>query len=234
MTVQRTPERMAEGIQRARQRWKRELIQEARKMAPLPKSRRPFTIAISREAGTGAEEVARRLGEHLDWLVYDRELLEQIARETHLRTELLSSIDERSSARVAEIVKTLKPGERPAARQYVTQLVETVSSLAAKGECVIIGRGAAACLPIESTLAVRLVAPRPDRTEAVQARRGRSHAEAERWIEETDRQRREFVREHFHHDAADPTSYDVVLNVSRLTQEQCVDVIVLALKRLEA
>lgn len=32
-------------------------------------------------------------------MVYDRELGENIARETHLRTELVAVIDERSSAR---------------------------------------------------------------------------------------------------------------------------------------
>ena len=46
----------------------------------------------------------------------------------------------------------------PAASGYVHRLIQTLLSLAAKGECVILGRGAAQALPPQTTLRVRLVA----------------------------------------------------------------------------
>lgn len=49
-----------------------------------------------------------------------------------------------------------------------------------------------------------------------------------------DRQRVQFVREHFNKDTTDPSLYDLVLNTERFSVEQCADLIVEALHRLQA
>ena len=61
---------------------------------------------------------------------------------------------------------------------YVHHLIETLFSLAAHGECVILGRGAAQVLPAMTTLRVRLVGPREDRITTVQQRLGVDWKEA--------------------------------------------------------
>src|SRR5262245_36640969 len=48
-----------------------------------------FSIAISREAGTRGPAVAAAVAERLGWKVYDHELLEQVARDLHVRVKLL-------------------------------------------------------------------------------------------------------------------------------------------------
>jgi hypothetical protein len=53
-----------------------------------------FSIALSREAGTQATAVAQEVGRLLGWQVYDRQLLEMIAQDMRLRTNLLESVDE--------------------------------------------------------------------------------------------------------------------------------------------
>ncbi|HEY1603810.1 MAG TPA: hypothetical protein VGG64_29680, partial [Pirellulales bacterium] len=55
------------------------------------------------------------------------------------------------------------------------------------------------------------------------------HAAALRKIEKLQRDRTRFVRAHFHADPTDPANYDLVLNVSRLSIDDCTQQIVDAL-----
>ena len=54
-----------------------------------------FTIAFSREAGSGSTLVAREIGRRLNWPVYDRELLEHLANELQVDVDQLQYVDER-------------------------------------------------------------------------------------------------------------------------------------------
>jgi cytidylate kinase len=117
---------------------------------------------------------------------------------------------------------------------YVRHLTETLFSLATHGECVIVGRGAAQILPVETTLRVRLVAPVEWRTVAMSQKLGVSKEEAERLVEKIDRERVRSVKDHFHKEATDPRQYDLVLNSSRYSVGECADLIVEGLRRLQA
>jgi cytidylate kinase len=63
---------------------------------------------------------------------------------------------------------------------------------------------------------------------------GVSEEEAAVQVAAIDRQRVQFVREHFNKDTTDPSLYDLVLNTKRFSVEQCADLIVEALHRLQA
>src|SRR6478672_12694127 len=62
----------------------------------------PFTIALSREAGTQGAAVGREVGARLGWQVYDHELLERIALDLGVRTILLDRVDERRKSWLKE------------------------------------------------------------------------------------------------------------------------------------
>ncbi len=66
----------------------------------------PFTIALSRETGTGGTLIGRELGDKLGWVVYDDQLLERIAQDMGLRTHLLKSVDERRHSWLLETAET--------------------------------------------------------------------------------------------------------------------------------
>ena len=91
----------------------------------------------------------------------------------------------------------------------------------------------AADLGAVEALRVRLLAVREDRIAVLQREKGLSPQEAERYLEETDQQRRRFIREHFGKDPADPQNYDLVLNTSRLSVAKCADLIIAALHHLQ-
>jgi cytidylate kinase len=193
----------------------------------------PFTIAISREAGAGGAVIAQEIGRRLGWPVYDRELLQQIAEEMGLHTRLLESVDEKRGSLLREWVEAFAAVPAVHKGAYVHRLVKTLLSLAAHGKCVIVGRAAAQVLPAETTLRVRLVGSPEARAKSAAQRLGLSPEEASKWTSATDQERLEFVRQHFHRDAADPRHYDVVLNSSRFAVGECAELIIDALHRLE-
>jgi cytidylate kinase len=193
-----------------------------------------FTIALSRETGSGATSVASEVGARLNWPVYDQELLRRIAEEMHLRVQLLASVDERRRSWLQECIEAFPLTAGVSEAGFVRHLVETVTSLGSHGACVIVGRGAAYILPAAQTLRVRLVAAAEDRISYLSRLLNRPRAEVARHVETSDRERALFVREHFRKDAADPRNYDLVLNTSRFGVGACADLILESLRRLEA
>jgi cytidylate kinase len=193
-----------------------------------------YTIALSREAGANGSLVARAVGKRLGWLVYDRELVQHIAADLGVRASLVESVDEKHRNWPQEWLESFSSAPAVSESAYARNLLETLLSLGAHGECVIVGRGAAQVLPTATALRVRLVGPVEDRIKAVCQRFGVPHEEAKRWVERTDGERARFVKDHFQKDSTDPRGYDLVLNSSRFSVPECADLIIEALHRLQA
>jgi cytidylate kinase len=234
MSPKNSSERMAEVMARARHQWRarrRAEVEVGTAPQPPPSA---FTIALSREAGANGALVARALGERLGWAVYDRELLERVAEAMGLRASLLEGVDERRQSWLRECLEALTAAAGVSEGAFVRHLLETLLSLAANGECVIVGRGAAQILPAATTLRVRLVGPVAGRTEVVRQRLGVSAEEAGRWVAETDAERSRFVKDYFGKDPPDPRLYDLVLNSARFSVPECAELIIETLRRLQA
>jgi len=213
---------------------------EARGRAEAARKEQPhqaplaFTITLAREAGVLGTSAAREVGKRLGWQVYDHELLERIAQEMGLRTNLLESVDERRQSWLRESAEAFMELPLVSESAYVQHLLGTVLALAAHGECVIVGRGAAQILPPATTLRVRLVAPLKDRIDTLSRQRSLSRQQAAREVEHIDRDRVDFVQRHFLKDPTDPRNYDLLLNTSRFPIGECADLIIEALRRLQA
>jgi len=212
------------------QHWKERGEAKARARQAKP----AFTIAISRQSGARGTTTARAVGERLGWAVYDRELVERIAQDMKLQASLLEGVDEKKVGWLREFMESFSSDPVVSDIAYVHRLVKTIASLVAHGDCVLVGRGVAHILPVETTLRVRLVAPVAWRVAAMSRKLGVSEEEAAVKVAAIDRQRVQFVREHFNKDTTDPSLYDLVLNTERFSVEQCADLIVEALHRLQA
>ena len=219
-------ENLSEALVRAGQHWEqRRAVQEQE--ARLGLAVAP-TIAISRQTGARGTSVARQVGARLGWPVYDHELLEQIAREMNVRVSLLESIDERVVPWLEERVEAFASVPHVSENTFFRHLVETVLSLGQHGHSIIVGRGANFLLPARTTLRVRLVGELEDRITFMAAELGLSRDQAARHIRDTDQQRQRFVKEHFRVDVGDPLEYDLTLNASRLSVNECASLIVSA------
>lgn len=222
-------EHLTAALARAYQHWQERHGETPKFSASGPAA---FTIAISRETGTYGTAIAREVANRLGWAVYDRELLQRIADDMGVRRTLLESVDERRVGWVSECVSSLFAVPTVNQFTYLRQLVEALFSLAAHGECVIVGRGASAVLPRATTLRVRVMAPLESRINAIHREHGVALKEATEIVQTTDRERNRFVSDHFQVDPLDPTNYDLILNAARFSCGECADLVIAALERL--
>jgi cytidylate kinase len=222
----------SELVEKAFKHW------EARRRAAAehiePTSSHAFCIALSREAGTPATAVAQEVARLLGWQVYDRQLLEEIAQDMGLRTNLLESVDERRQSWLTEAMEGLMSVSFASQSGFVHHLVKTVLALGTHGECVIVGRGAAFILPPATTLRVNLVGSVPERVAAWGQMLGISEQKAAEQVRTLDRQRADFLQSHFLKTPTDPCNFDLVLNAPRLSVVQLAELIAEALRCLVA
>lgn len=195
---------------------------------------KPFSISISREVGALGNAVASAVGRRLGWPVYDRDIVERIAEQMRQPAFQLAALDERPANWLEECLTALSTRTYPNTDIYLKYLAGAVRGLGKVGHCLIVGRGGHCILPAESTLRVRLIGDFADRVKVVMQRRNVPEREAIGWMEKTDLERNRFVKHYFGKDPADPHHYDLVLNTSRLTVDDCAEIIVDTLRRMEA
>jgi cytidylate kinase len=218
--------------ERAMRRWElgRQIERQRSAAEHLPR----LCITISREAGARGSTVARLVGQKLGWTVYDQELLEYIAHEMHLRAGVLESLDEKAFHWSHDWLAALLEDQWQNQDAYIVHLTKVVLAIGLHGEAIIVGRGAACIMPRDRSLNLRIVAKDADRIAFLSQIERLTPQEAERYMRETDEQRKRFVRDYFHRNNDDVHEYDLVLDSSALGEECCADLAVGALRGKES
>lgn len=105
-------------------------------------------ITISREFGSGGRELGKRLAEALGYAYYDREILSMLAEQTDLNEDYLErTLEENSLTNLYPITigQTFSIMPNYFADQstaLLTKQTNLIKALAAKSNCVIVGRNA--------------------------------------------------------------------------------------------
>ncbi len=216
------------AAERAIRRWemRRKVEQQAAEQATQPR----FCITISREAGARGSTIARLVGQRLSWPVYDLELLEYIAHEMHLRAGVLESLDEKAFNWTNEWLANLLGAHWANQDSYIVHLTRVILAIGMHGDAIIVGRGAGCILPRERSLNVRVIARDADRIAFLSQIVRLTPGEAEKYMRDTDAQRRKFVKDYFHRDASDPHEYDLTIDSSRLGEEAGAEIVAVALR----
>ena len=198
---------------------------EDQKAAESPRQLIQPYIAISRETGVDAGEFATVLAKESGWKVLDRELLDHLAEQYHWSRIALDYVDERTASWFHDTFGKWLDDQVVSQAEYVRRL-GSIILLAAQNETnVFVGRGAQFFLPADRGLAVRIIAPKEQRITRVVERRQCSPRDAEKFIDETDKGRAEFVQRYFQRDVADPHLYDLVINLEHTTREAAEELI---------
>jgi cytidylate kinase len=171
-------------------------------------------LCISREFGAQAGDLARRVAARLDFDVCDQDLVDEIAKQAHVRRQVVETLDERMQSGIRRSVDQMMELPHFTASDYLRNLSQVVLTLGSHGRSVIIGRGAHLILDRAHTLSVRCYAPFRWRVEQVAERHGISISRAEVLTTRVDGERTEFYRRHFNIDVADPSGFDLMINVS--------------------
>ncbi len=183
-------------------------------------------VAISRETGAGALEIAELVSRKTGWKVLDRDLINYLVEHNKWSEVALQYVDERTASWFHDAFARLLDNKLVLQSEFVSRLTR-VTVLAAQHESAIfIGRGAQFILPPDAGLRVRIIAPKKWRIERVMARFDFTRRQAEKFIDDLDKGRSGFVRQCFHHDVADPHLYDLVVNLEHLTRDAAANLIV--------
>ena len=204
----------------------REFLKDEEEKSP---SRPGPVITISRQAGSGGRTLATGLVERLELSLQDHSLVDRIARDRNLETSIVDQLDEHAINQAELWIKGIFNKRIFMKDEYHKALVSVVTRLAAGGSVVFLGRGAHLILEDKATLRIRVVAERATRLDRIMKRTGLSRAEARALLDETDRNREEFIRKVFKVDASDPGNFDLVLNSDRIKPECMLEIVSLAL-----
>lgn len=177
-------------------------------------------ITLARQAGAGGRALAEQLGQSLDWPVLGSEIVDLIAETFQLDGAILHLLDDAKANWVREVLGDLMPHQVINLDTYVHHLGKVMRLVALHGKIILLGRGAQFFLPADSGIAIRLVASTEDRVRRIRAAEHIDDEGARNLIEDIDHRRAHFAEHYFGRDVEDPTLYDLVLNRSKLTDEE--------------
>jgi CMP/dCMP kinase len=184
-------------------------------------------ITISRDKGSLGDAIAQELSQRLGWAVYDKEILDYIAQDSHVRQSLAQQLDEKAQNLVHETIQRflrMAEGGSFGVAEYHEALLKTLAYLSTRGEAILVGRGANFAMRGETTgLHIRIMASLKMRIQRLSLRWHIPPAEARWRMEEMDTERRNFIRHHFKQNIDDASYYDLVYNTDHLTPSQVVD-----------
>jgi cytidylate kinase len=169
-------------------------------------------ITISRQYGSGGNEIATRVSEMLGYTYFDKGLLTRQASSGSSPNETVGALDEaKSSTRVQAIIRAAYE----------------------QGNTVIVGRGGQAILKgLPGVLHVRIEAPLDDRIRRVRNQESTGLTEAQDLVIRYDRAAADYLSHLYDLDWADPAHYDLVINTHQLDVEGAAHLIVNAVSFL--
>ncbi len=202
-------------------------------------------ITITRQYGSGGSAVAKRAADALGWTLIDNEFVEEVARRAGLPAEEVAQREERAPGLLERLARTLAVSspelfitaasvtQVEADEETIAKVTERViQEAAAHGRAVLVGRGAQALLAQRpDALHVYVIAPREFRLKLAIERLGVDPAKAEKVLDDTDRQRDQYVKANYGRHRQDPLNYDLVLNTGRLGLEGAADLVVSEVRR---
>jgi cytidylate kinase len=202
-------------------------LEEAAAKAAPERLIHPY-VAISREVGVGASEIAEAIASKSGWKVFDRELLDYMVEHYHWSRVALNYVDERSVSWFHEAFGKWLHEQLVSQAEFVHRLGRIVLLAAQHESMVFVGRGVQFILPREMGVVVRVIAPQEYRVQHIVEQHQCTRRDAEKFIHETDKGRADFVKRYFHHDVADPRLYDLVINLEHLSPAAAADLILSA------
>jgi len=200
-------------------------------------------LTVSRLYGSGGSEVAAIVAKALGWSLLDNAVVDAVAAriglsvaEVQAREERVPSLVERLTAAMAmgsqEWVSPMAAVQRPTDEQLIEVTHRIIDEAIARGPLVVVGRGTQEMLAErEDTLHIFCYAPRKALIARTMQREGVSAEEAARLVDETNKQRDQWVRLHWERDRRALENYDLSVNTERLGIQGAADLIVTAAKR---
>jgi cytidylate kinase len=184
-----------------------------------------YYVTFSRKMGTQGTEIAKLVAKELQYAFYDTEDIEKAAREMGFLDDI-KEVNDKAPPPLKRLFSY-----RP--EIGLDRLYTVMYDLAHRGSAVILGRGGNMLFrSLPNALHVRVIAS-PEKRIHNLVERGYTQGAAEMVMEKNDQERESFIRFAFHRDWDDPSLYDVVLNMDKLTVPLAADMILCAVRSEE-
>ncbi|MGA2334569.1 MAG: cytidylate kinase-like family protein [Terriglobales bacterium] len=180
-------------------------------------------VTLEREFGCGGGGIAAELARRLGWKLWDQQLTSEIAQRAQVPESAVALCDERVDSRLYRFAKAFWRGsyERSmpldAAQAFDTDRMmamvgEIMSTIAAEGNAVIVGRGSPFFLrEREDTFSVFTYAPHDEKIRRLLAM-GKSREEAEDLVENVDKERIAYIKHYFNNEWPTRSLYHLMIN----------------------
>lgn len=186
-------------------------------------------LTISRMFGAGGSEVAARVATGLGWVLVDNAFIDSIAGRLGTTPAAVEAIEERVptlAERLAdtlalgspEVVAAAIPSQMPPTEERVLDMTRRlIDETLLRGPAVLVGRGAQSYLALrEDAVHVLCCAPFDALVERVATREGIPAADAADLVREKNRQRAQYVKQHWHREWLAAEHYHVCVNTDAL------------------
>jgi cytidylate kinase len=180
-------------------------------------------ITLEREYGSGGGEIAEKVAARLGWKLWDQLLTEEIARRMDCDCRVVKEHEEKRDPVYYRLFKSfmrgsfegslnaprLKMVDSDCIREVVQQILPKIAD---GGNCVIVGRGSAYYLGSRrDAFHVFIYAPFEERVRRLQAT-GKSEKEARELAETVDRDRADFIQQHYKVEWPDRHRFHLMVN----------------------
>lgn len=185
-------------------------------------------VTVSRMYGSGGSLVARRVAETLGWDLLDNGVIDAVAErlgisraEVSAHEERLPSLVERLASAltlsVPEMLPVVDTTLAPTEERIVAVTRVVIEEAVQTGNAVLVGRGAQCLLANRpDALHVFCYAPRRALAAFVMSERGVPNDEAARIVDEKNRQREQYVKQHWRREWRAAENYDLCVNTGTL------------------
>ena len=183
-------------------------------------------VTISREFGSGGREFGRRLSENLGFAYYDQEIVQEIAKRTELSEKYVQQVMTHRpiSSFPIHVGRSFRMMADPNLDQSQTIFREQCTILreiAAKSDCVIVGRCADYILQDEEPFRIFVYADMPSKVKRCREKNYEKEEltdrELERRIAAVNRRRAEYYEYYTGQKWGDRIHYDLCINTTQGT-----------------
>ena len=191
-------------------------------------------ITIGRQYGSGGRRLAQMLSEHFNIPLYDKDLINRVSEETGIAGEFFKKVDEQpSDSFFSMFLNSFSYGNSCNCEDSVLSgnslfcmQSKVIRNIAAEGDCIFVGRCADYILrDRDDVLSIFVTADLEDRIKRVAGYEGISEQSAKDVIEKADKSRAAYYNFYTEKRWGRGSSYDICLNSSKISLEQCMDII---------
>ncbi len=191
--------------------------------------------------GSGGSDVATAIARALGWSLVDNGVIDEVAARTGLTTlevaareERMPSLSERLVTAMAmstqEMLSPFANAKLPPTEERLLAVTRhVIEQAASRGPVVIVGRGAHLMLGLRGdVLSVFCYAPREALIRRAMFRDALNQTQAAKRVDDTNRQRRDWVKSHWGREWEAPDTYHLCVNTDALGVDGTADLVVKA------